>query len=237
MHVKDSSDMRPPASSDMPALDVDRLADEAWRQLPLSERAARRADRLWLSPHRLGRAVLHLDAKLVALLRHRRQRLDSSRRSPAASGESGVSGPAGRPPGVLWRMGHRLYRAQVAGGVRRVRWARQRLVRGWDDRHVFNLGHALASQLADQLDMLASDASSWPGPQHGYDTEEQWIGELRANARALRLYGDSSWQFPAAQAFPAGFGPRGSAGREAEVLADAQDALRWVADKLHLLWD
>lgn len=109
--------------------------------------------------------------------------------------------------------------AAVTKRVRR----RQRIARGWDDTATWSLDTHLAGTLADQLDHLAATTHGWPQSEE-FPAFTDWQEALTATASKLRRY--SCFGFDVVD-------PE----TEAAIIADAQDALRWVADHLASLWD
>lgn len=125
-------------------------------------------------------------------------------------------------------------RRRAINGKYAVKWAYQRVVRGWDDRAAWGCGDQLARTLGEQLVEMADIAHGFPtdyGPVHSLpDNPEDnphfatWVNDLRTHGEALLAYhrGD---QLELTEA-------------EWDVLSGrAQDALRWVADNLEKLWD
>ena len=107
--------------------------------------------------------------------------------------------------------------ASLRSGVRKIQFAYQRVVRGWDDRALWSLDHHLCKTLGAQLLRLADVAHGYPG-EHGW-TFEGWTAELRKRGRALEAYGLSD-------------------GRDYDtVYPPARGALEWVAENLGSLWD
>jgi hypothetical protein len=101
-----------------------------------------------------------------------------------------------------------------------IRWARQRVVRGWDDRAVWSLGHHLAKTLGEQLVTLSEGAHGYPGDKYPYD---RWTADLKRHGEALLAY--HCGQFEAV-------------GEQWDALYEpAREALVWVAENLGTLWD
>lgn len=101
-----------------------------------------------------------------------------------------------------------------------VRYATQRLRRGYDDRVVWGLDRHLCHILSQQLTQLADEAHGWPGSSSPYPTFEDWTAALRQAANGL-----------------GGYAGRDGAEDEQQRVVAAQQALRWVADNLPDLWD
>jgi len=101
--------------------------------------------------------------------------------------------------------------------ISEIRFAYQRVVRGWDDRALWSLDHHLAKTLGAQLLRMADIAHGYPC-EDGW-TFERWTAELRQHGKTLAAYGDSE-------------------GREYDtVYPSAREALEWVAANLGSLWD
>lgn len=100
-----------------------------------------------------------------------------------------------------------------------IRYAQQRLVRGWDERALWSLDAHLAHTLGTQLAVLAENAHGWPDDL--YPEFEDWQARLRAASGALLAY--------------APFDLDPATGERSTT--EAQEALRWVADVLPALWD
>lgn len=101
-----------------------------------------------------------------------------------------------------------------------VRWARQRVFRGWDDRAIWALDDHLSKSLGEQLVMMADVAHSYPGDDYPFD---RWVADLRKHGEALRTYHDRNYELDGDE-WTATYEP-------------AREALRWVADNLSSLWD
>lgn len=120
-------------------------------------------------------------------------------------------------PGV-WML--YVLRRKTGEACREVRWAWQRVFRGWDDRASWNIDAYLAKHLGEQLTAQADFAHGWPVDPWTYET---WVAALKENGEALLAYyrmdrfeDETEWD---------------------PVYAKAQAALRWVADNLANLWD
>jgi hypothetical protein len=109
-----------------------------------------------------------------------------------------------------------------------VKYAWQRVFRGWDDRAGFSTGHYLAKNLGEQLVSMSENAHGWPGVGWTYD---EWVSALKANGEALRAF----WRLDDEEVERGDY-EDWQVHHEATVKA-AQDALRWVADNLETLWD
>jgi hypothetical protein len=130
---------------------------------------------------------------------------------------------------------------RLAGSVEA---AYQRATRGWADSDRWDLGINLCATLAGQLNHLADAAWGWPGPPD-YPGPEDWTAALRTAATGLNGWATHG-RHPATETAPSAVQMTGEADRAAAevelpddevLLADAQNALRWVADNLRDLWD
>lgn len=115
-----------------------------------------------------------------------------------------------------------------------IRWAGQRLVHGWDERAVWNLDLHLARQLSEQLLFLAEQGNGWPAMDE-YPTAKDWQAALRLNANRLAAYASRFSRVE--QAYRFGATDEQVAALEESLTEGAQEALRWVADRLPALWD
>jgi hypothetical protein len=97
-----------------------------------------------------------------------------------------------------------------------IRWAWQRVHRGWDDRALWSLDTWLAGTLGAQLIAMADLAHGWPGMADW--TFETWTAALRQHGGVLSDYGHNCDADDAA-------------------IDSAQESMRWVADHLPNLWD
>lgn len=120
----------------------------------------------------------------------------------------------------LWRF---LYARPIGSAKRQIRWAYQRLTRGWDDTATWSLDTHLAKTLGEQLKHLANTSHGYPSPEH--ETFEDWIADLNKNADALIAYGNK-WD-----------NNIDTIDEEADLLVEAQKAMHWVANHLPSLWD
>jgi hypothetical protein len=96
----------------------------------------------------------------------------------------------------------------------------QRGRRGHAESDAWNADVYLCRVTAGVLNTLADSGNSWPGTD-AYPEPEDWQRALRTAADALAAR---------VAAFEA-------TEDEARALADAQLAMRWVADNLPLLWE
>lgn len=123
--------------------------------------------------------------------------------------------------GLRYWSGYAFYRVRdrVRDVPRQVRWAHQRLFRGWDDRAVWSLDTHLAKTLGAQLVCMADNAHGYPSRDY---TFLSWVEELRTHGDALLAYSRHFDCDP--NAWEALYEP-------------AQAALRWVAEHFADLWD
>lgn len=111
-------------------------------------------------------------------------------------------------------------RRRIGDARRAVRYAYQRVKRGYDDRSVWNLNYYLPKFLGEQLVTMAEIAHGYPGEHYPFD---RWTADLRRHGSALitfheegdDAYGDN-WD---------------------TIYVPAQEALRWVSENLATLWD
>lgn len=114
-----------------------------------------------------------------------------------------------------------------------VRWAYQRVTRGWDDLAMWSVKDSLSKTLGEQLVEMANISHGYPpfypdqpglgGPQtflpdRGDEVHERWMSDLREHGEALLAYSRDEDD-------------------DLATYGAAQDALRWVADNLGDLWD
>lgn len=110
----------------------------------------------------------------------------------------------------------RLARAarKVRQGISEIKFAYQRVVRGWDDTALWSLDHHLTKTLGTQLQRMAETAHGYPDNM----TYEQWTSELRRHGQALAAYA-------AAETLDYD-----------SVYPPVREALQWVTDHLGSLW-
>jgi hypothetical protein len=116
---------------------------------------------------------------------------------------------------------HRRLRNPIRDGLNSIKWAYQRVVRGWDDRALWNLDSHLGRVLGAQLIEMADIAHGYPGGPEGKWTLETWTAELRKHGEALQAYADHPWDWWY---------------DEDAIYKPAQKALQWVGDNLAALW-
>lgn len=105
---------------------------------------------------------------------------------------------------------------------RQIKWAYQRVFRGWDDRAVWSLDTHLTKVLGQQLILMSEIAHGYPGTE-GW-TFERWTAELKTHGEALTKYSHDQWECSYSDDWEAIYQP-------------ARAALLWVADNLSSLWD
>ena len=112
---------------------------------------------------------------------------------------------------------------------RSIRWAWQRLTRGWDDRAIWSIDHWLAKNLSEMLPELAKVSHGWPavlvnqaGLYKGLDpsfTFEDWQKELRkAGALFGRVAAEDYGDYTLAE-------------------KEHKEAFEWLAKRAGALWD
>jgi hypothetical protein len=100
------------------------------------------------------------------------------------------------------------------GAIREVRFAYQRVVRGWDDSALWSLDYYLTKTLGAQLLKMAGTTPSYPCDW----TYECWTSELRRHGQALVAYSAAdSLDYDT-------------------VYPPAREALQWVTEHLGSLW-
>lgn len=141
---------------------------------------------------------------------------------------------------VLERIGYATWypaRRRVTDARRAVKYAYQRVVRGYDDRSLWNLNCYLPKFLGQQLVTMAEIAHGFP-PDADYGDVHcipdnpgenphftQWTADLRKHGTALLEFHEHDDDLT------------GDADAWVALYEPAQDALRWVADHLATLWD
>lgn len=124
---------------------------------------------------------------------------------------------------------------RIGDARRAVRYAYQRVARGYDDRSLWNLNHYLPKFLGEQLVEMAEIAHGFPGdygPVHSIPDDPaddprfvQWTTDLRRHGEALLEFHKQDDDLT------------GNPDEWEAVYAPAQEALRWVAENLATLWD
>lgn len=113
----------------------------------------------------------------------------------------------------------KVWRDRIRRAPKQVRWAWQRVFRGWDDYSTWSLDVHLSRTLGQQLVAMADIAHGHP-EVNGWDyTFETWTADLRRHGGALQLYSEGwvdDWETTG---------------------EPAQAALHWVAEHLGALWD
>lgn len=142
---------------------------------------------------------------------------------------------------TVWEHVRRRYFWHVRNPIRdarkSVRWAYQRVTRGWDDLSVWSVRDSLSKTLGAQLVEMANISHGCPpyypeqpgvgGPQlflptPGDEVHELWRGDLRRHGEALLAYSRDEAESPDISL---------------DLYMAAQESLRWVADNLADLWD
>ncbi|MFM7089137.1 MAG: hypothetical protein ACKOW9_06450 [Candidatus Paceibacterota bacterium] len=131
--------------------------------------------------------------------------------------------------------------------LREARNAKDRLVRGWDERFTYDLGSSLCSMVADQLVYLADNSHGWP-VDDDYPSYEDWARELRLQAVKIRRFNGSVEQEAALNAWH-DLSVDNSAKKEDVEAAwlrlrevedsnhkAANEGMVWVANNLGRLW-
>lgn len=115
-------------------------------------------------------------------------------------------------------MNRKRAKARLKEGRNRVRWAAQRVVRGWDDTVLWSIDNHLAETLGAQLQRFGAGTYAFC---EGYPLIE-WREDLIKHGKALSRYARDQYSF---------------LDDEKQMVADAKEALHWVADNLEALWD
>jgi hypothetical protein len=122
-----------------------------------------------------------------------------------------------------------------------VRWAWQRVFRGWDDRAAWGTGDWLGKTLGELLVNMADIAHGFPlyypernnlpGKVQALYTDERdetafnrWVNDLRTHGEALLAWHRGADVTADVEDYEA-------------LLVPAQEALRWTAEYLPTLWD
>lgn len=102
-----------------------------------------------------------------------------------------------------------------------VKYAWQRVFRGWDDRESWNIDHYLSKRLGEQLVAMSEFAHGYPSEDYPFD---KWTADLKTHGEALLTYSKMVWEHETDWEYDV-------------IYVPAQDALRWVADNLSAIWD
>jgi hypothetical protein len=129
--------------------------------------------------------------------------------------------------GVLWY----VPRGRAIDAKYKVKWAYQRVVRGWDDRAEWDIAHTLPYTLGSQLVSMSECAHGVPCdyivadiPDSVFDERfVAWKAVLRKHGEALLAFHNTD-DLTDKAAWDAAYAP-------------AQEALHWVADNLATIWD
>jgi hypothetical protein len=131
---------------------------------------------------------------------------------------------------------------QVSAASRKLLYAWERLIRGWDDQELWNLDTSMSRRLGAQLLELSERAHSWP--DGAFETYEGWTSTLALHGSALLAYGTAAgvddllteWDM-----LPPGDAKTEAHGRidahEELLAAGATEAWAWVAKYHQCLWD
>lgn len=114
-----------------------------------------------------------------------------------------------------------------------VKWAWQRVFRGWDDRAGWDAGHHMSKTFGEVMLKMSETAHGFPDehpsvhavvlPGEGEDSPEfaQWKADLKKHGDALLAYSKSD-----------------SLGDDWDTAFEAaRESMHWVADNLGSLWD
>ena len=113
--------------------------------------------------------------------------------------------------------------------LNKMRYAKQRLTRGWDDTATWSLDHHLCLTLGTQLHHLADTTHGWPQSIE-FPEFEDWQAALRTNGDILLAYANKDdVMFSEGETY--------TLERDNEYAVEAGEALRWVAANLNSLWD
>lgn len=126
------------------------------------------------------------------------------------------------PTPVLDGWLQRLRRVSATTAVTRVETAWARARRGWAPADTWSMDVHLCDIVAGMLLHLADNAHGWPGSPE-FETPQEWDTALRSTAVALGAYADAH--------------DTGDDADDETVLAEAKQAMHWVAENLPSLWD
>jgi hypothetical protein len=114
-----------------------------------------------------------------------------------------------------------IYATPVDATTRNIRWAWQRVTRGWDDRALWSLDHHVYKTLGQQLTEMADVAHGWPANSE-WETFEDWQKTLRHHGEALTHASTAlnvgDWE------------------EDTKVMTEAQKSLQWVTKNIGCLW-
>lgn len=128
-------------------------------------------------------------------------------------------------------------RNPIRDARRSVKFAYQRVFRGWDDQSMWGLNTRLSKTLGEQLIEMSEIAHGCP-PYYGSSSEapgaphflpdvsdevfERWKNDLRKHGEALLAYSREDGE---------------TLEEEVALYGPAQEAMHWVAENLGSLWD
>ena len=118
---------------------------------------------------------------------------------------------------------YKVCRNRVREVPNQVKWAYQRVVRGWDDRALWSLDDQLSRSLGAQLTQMAKGGMSYPGTEV-YPSFELWQTDLHKHGAALATYARVHYETDTTDEWELIYQP-------------AREALMWVAENLGNLWD
>lgn len=111
----------------------------------------------------------------------------------------------------------------------RIKYAFQRLTRGWDDSSTWSLDYYLCKTLGAQLKHLAKTTHGWPQGED-FPEFEDWQKTLNHHGDVLLKYAaKDDILFKEENSYDKAL--------EEKIIKDAQKSLRWVAKYLPNLWD
>lgn len=220
-----------------------RVSARVDRALGALHAGAKLFDRLPVSPHGVGKALLESHLKRLQVPRENKPRTYGAEQALTWE-ELVTSLGSGREAEPRWvRAGRTLREWQLGRLTWRVRMAAQLAARGWCDQDAWNLDHVLCTRLAAQLDSLADQLHGWPGNEE-FPTPEDWEKALRSTAADLRrVYGSAETQQAADAWVASPAGETETSAYERWAALDTADseavtrALHWVADHHQHLWD
>jgi hypothetical protein len=125
--------------------------------------------------------------------------------------------------GFFGALGRFLTGQPISSAIKKAKYARQRVKRGWDDTATWSLDTHLARTLGAQLSHLAYVTHGYPSGGN-FSTFEEWQEALRTHGQSLTLYAEGIHEYE-------------DNIDHAKLIADAETALHWVADNFGSLWD
>lgn len=125
--------------------------------------------------------------------------------------------------GILGTVGRLLTGRPITSAIKKIKHARQRVTRGWDDTATWSLDTHLARTLGAQLVRLAEVTHGYPSGGT-FNTFEEWQEALRTHGNALTRYAEGIHEYDEHI-------------DHEQLIRDAETALHWVADNFGSLWD